>query len=150
MLNEEKYNVGDIIEEYGDVDYLIKRYAYLGYKIEVMDDTLPYGGVNFRVVEVRPKATELEKREYMHDLLDLIMRINGGCVTRSGKGHATAFYDYSGHTNCIYIQIYVDGWESQGRHEKVNYTIDFDRDSTLFEAWEIYHELEDLEKNLNE
>lgn len=71
------------------------------------------------------------KIELMHEVLDLVMQINGGAVVRNGAGHPTAFYDYSGHVNQIYVHIYPDGWIRDGvdEGERIRFDLDKPEDS---------------------
>ena len=52
----------------------------------------------------------MDKKKFMLDILDLVLKVNGGIATRKGKGHPTGFYKYSGHTNTLYVYINPDGW----------------------------------------
>lgn len=52
----------------------------------------------------------MDRKKLLLDVLDLVLKVNGGLATRKGKGHPTAFYDYSGHTNTLYVHIHPDGW----------------------------------------
>lgn len=71
----------------------------------------------------------MDKVKFLHGVLDVVLRINGGAEKRNGKGHPTAFFDYSGHVNNIYVSVYPDGWmpsdkEPEQRQER--FTFDFD------------------------
>lgn len=72
------------------------------------------------------------KIEFMHEVLDLVMQVNGGAVVRNGAGHPTAFYDYSGHVNQIYVHIYPDGWIKDGKDEgdRIRFDLDKPEDSS--------------------
>ncbi len=52
----------------------------------------------------------IDKIKLAHDIVDIVFDINGGAVSRKGKGHPTAFVDYSGHVNCVSVRIYDHGW----------------------------------------
>lgn len=55
--------------------------------------------------------------EFAAKILKIVEEINGGFVERLGKGHATAFFEYSGHENSIYVTVYTDGWYSDTQEE---------------------------------
>lgn len=55
-------------------------------------------------------------RQQMHELLDLVLDING-CEERTfEKTHfkPTAFFSYAGHTNGVNIDIHSFGWNHDG------------------------------------
>ena len=69
----------------------------------------------------------MDRIKFLHGVLDVVLRINGGAEKRNGKGHPTAFYDYSGHVNSIYVVVYPDGWvSSEEEPEQRRERFDFD------------------------
>lgn len=92
----------------------------------------------------------MDRIEFLHKVLDVVLRINGGAEKRNGKGHPTAFFDYSGHINCIYVHVYPDGWvasdkESEQRKERFDFDFYLYSDEKNMETFE---RLLDLEKEL--
>lgn len=72
----------------------------------------------------------MDKVKFLRRVLDVVLRINGGVEERNGKGHPTAFFDYSGHVNCIYVSVYPDGWvpsekEPEQRQERFMFNFDY-------------------------
>ena len=51
----------------------------------------------------------MDRNEYLHKVLDVILHINEGAVTRKGEGHPTAFFNFSGHTAMLSIQVNKNG-----------------------------------------
>lgn len=60
----------------------------------------------------------------MHEILDMVMEINEGCVARNGKGHPTAFFEYSGHINTCRVGIHFHGWEPNYDYDDENEYLD--------------------------
>lgn len=81
----------------------------------------------------------MDKTKFIHKVVDIVLRINGGPVSRVGKGHPTAFVDYSGHVNMIRVTVYDTGWVSGQRAS---------RDFTFYLDSELLSD-ENLEKELN-
>lgn len=82
----------------------------------------------------------MDKIKFIHDVLDVVMSINGGTSCRRGNGHPTAFFNYSGHVSCISVDIHEDGWVPDSRTTKNFY---FHLDSILDTE-------ESLQENLTE
>lgn len=85
----------------------------------------------------------MDKKKLMLDILDLVLKVNGGIATRNGKGHPTGFFRYSGHVNMICVSINPDGWyrtSENEEHEALEYEefmFDFDHpDEELVEEYE--------------
>ena len=55
----------------------------------------------------------MDRNEYLHKVLDVILHINEGAVTRKGEGHPTAFFNFSGHTAMLSIQVNKNGWSNE-------------------------------------
>lgn len=71
----------------------------------------------------------MDRIKFLHGVLDVVLRINGGAEKRNGKGHPTAFFDYSGHVNSIYVVVYPDGWVASDKEpEQCRERFDFDFD----------------------
>lgn len=92
----------------------------------------------------------MDRIEFLHKVLDAVLRINGGAERRNGKGHPTAFYDYSGHVNSIYVVVYPDGWvsseeEPEQRRERFDFDFHLYSDERNMKTLE---ELIDLEEEL--
>lgn len=68
----------------------------------------------------------MDRIKFMHEVFDLVMQVNGGAERRSGKGHPTAFFEYSGHVNCLYVKVYPDGWTGDLNQEAERFQFDFD------------------------
>lgn len=62
-----------------------------------------------------------EKREKLHQLLDLVLDINGfESRKQSLTGNKpTAFFQFSGHTAGAAIQIYQNGWSAETLNEYI-------------------------------
>lgn len=78
----------------------------------------------------------MDRIKFLHEVLDAVLRINGGVEERNGKGHPTAFFDYSGHVNCIYVSVYPDGWvpnnkEPEQRMERFMFNFDYDDERNM-------------------
>ena len=58
----------------------------------------------------------MDKRKMIHEILDLILDINGMEERkRSSTGDKpTAFFSYSGHINGLSVQVYGKGWTANG------------------------------------
>lgn len=144
MSKNREYEVGEIIETYGHSDYWESRLLKDGYKYSIVD--VDGGHVKYEIEEVIEPVTDAEKRTMLHKILDVILDINEGVVTRCGAGHPTAFFDYSGHTNGLDVRIYQNGWTS-GSHDSDTFDISFD-EPTLYTANKVYDELVNIRKNL--
>lgn len=93
----------------------------------------------------------MDRIKFLHGVLDVVLRINGGVEERNGKGHPTAFFDYSGHVNCIYVSVYPDGWvssdkEPEQRRECFMFNFDYDDERNMATLVKLI----DLEKELCE
>jgi len=144
MSKNREYAVGETIETYGHSDYWESRFLKDGYKFSIVDVNGDY--VKYEIEEVIEPVTDAEKRAMLHKILDVILDINEGVVTRCGAGHPTAFFDYSGHTNGLDVRIYQNGWTSDS-HDSDNFDINFD-EPTLYTANKVYDELVNIRKNL--
>lgn len=72
------------------------------------------------------------------DVFDLVLKVNGGFAVRDSKGHPTGFFDYSGHTNTLYVSIHPDGWHAENGEtsECDRFAFDFDKtDEELAETF---------------
>lgn len=60
------------------------------------------------------KKEEKRKRELIHQILDIVLDINGtGVRKQSVTGNLpTAFFDFSGHVADLDVRLYRDGWSS--------------------------------------
>lgn len=61
------------------------------------------------------KKSEKRKRAYIHEVLDLVLDINGlqGSKQESTGNHPTAFMSFSGHVGAIDVTVYLDGWANE-------------------------------------
>jgi len=84
----------------------------------------------------------IDKKKLLLDVLDLVLKANGGIAERNGKGHPTGFFDYSGHTNTIYVTIHPDGWYSSNKG-------DSPCEKFVFPFWRTDEELEEEFTRLN-
>lgn len=94
----------------------------------------------------------MDRIKFLHGVLDVVLRINGGAEKRNGKGHPTAFYYYSGHVNSIDVAVYPDGWVSS-EEEPEQRCRRFDFDFHLYSDernMKTLEELIDLEEELCE
>lgn len=54
-----------------------------------------------------------EKRQFLHEILDLIMDINGferRDRSLTGSEQPTAFFEFNGHVATVSIRVYDRGW----------------------------------------
>lgn len=58
------------------------------------------------------KKVEKRKRKQIHELLDLVLEVNGLEERKqSVTGNlSTAFFDFSGHVGWVEVQIFSNGW----------------------------------------
>ncbi len=58
------------------------------------------------------RKIEKRRRAEVHRVLDLVLDINGlGKRWEGLTGNLpTAFFDFSGHTACIYVRVFENGW----------------------------------------
>lgn len=144
-MSEEKYKVGEVIEVFAHGDdakrFWLRRYKMKGYLFDLIDSDTH--GMKLKVTGILPEATEEDRLKLVHDFVNLLVKINGGLVQRKGKGHPTAFIDYSGHVNVLYIRVYEDGWSTDHTYDDgvIKYNIDFDDDRFLVKGREVYKEL---------
>lgn len=84
----------------------------------------------------------MDKEKLIHDILDLVLRINGGTVKRKGKGHPTAFVSFSGHIASVDVQVYENGWDLNCKYPEKSFL--FYLDSEFFEKDYLSQTLEGL------
>ena len=81
----------------------------------------------------------MDRKKLLLDVLDLVLKVNGGVATRNGKGHPTGFFRYSGHVNMIHVSIHSDGWyrteDTVSEYEEFEFDFD-DPDEKLAEEYE--------------
>lgn len=85
------------------------------------------------------KKVEKRRRALVHQILDVVLDINGtGCRKKEYTGNMpTAFFEFSGHTSGVRIEIYGDGWgvDDQSEEEK------FSSDGYLCREWSVEYVL---------
>ncbi len=56
----------------------------------------------------------MDKEKMIRDIMDLVVKVNGGAAHRNCIGHPTAFIYFSGHVANLEVQIYENGWTGDG------------------------------------
>lgn len=83
----------------------------------------------------------MNKEKFAKAVFELALEINGGTVRRNGKGHPTAFYDYSGHINRIDVDVYPTGWVhptgwvADDEPDRFYFNLDKDSDDKLLDEY---------------
>lgn len=72
------------------------------------------------------KKNENRKRKLVHELLDLVLDINGlGSRSQKDTGNLpTAFFEFTGHVGWAEVQVYQHGWFLGGEKDQefITYT----------------------------
>lgn len=79
------------------------------------------------------KKIERRHRQIIHQMLDLVLDINGLCAREQEiTGNApTAFFDFSGHIARVEANIHKRGWDT-GKIADATYGFYTDRESPIF------------------
>lgn len=81
----------------------------------------------------------MNKEKFAKAVFELALEINGGTVRRNGKGHPTAFCDYSGHINQIDVDVHPTGWVPDDEPDRFYFSLDDDDDEA--KLLQEYHRL---------
>ena len=81
----------------------------------------------------------MNRETFAKAVLDLALEINGGAVRRNGKGHPTAFCNYSGHINQIDVDVHPTGWVPNDEPDRFYFSLDDDDDEA--KLLQEYHRL---------
>ena len=77
----------------------------------------------------------MNRETFAKAVLDLALEINGGAVSRNGKGHPTAFCNYSGHINRIDVDVHPTGWVADDEPDRFYFNLDKDSDNKLLDEY---------------
>ena len=77
----------------------------------------------------------MNRETFAKAVLDLALEINGGAVRRNGKGHPTAFCNYSGHINRIDVDVHPTGWVAEDEPDRFYFNLDKDSDNKLLDEY---------------
>lgn len=76
--------------------------------------------MNARIKKKRSKRAYSQEREVIHEILDLVLDING--LQESAKvvtgDHPTAFFSFAGHIGTVEVEVDTHGWVSGANHDK--------------------------------
>lgn len=60
----------------------------------------------------------MDREKFLQKIVKEVMRINGGPVSRTGKGNPAACLFFNGGIGCVTVIVYKDGWEADELEDK--------------------------------